>query len=70
MKKVYRSTNNKMIGGVFGGLGEYFDIDPTLLRLVGLLLFFFTGFIPFLFFYLITILIIPSKRDKDEKNDK
>lgn len=33
-KKLYRSNNNKMICGVCGGLGEYFNIDPTLIRLL------------------------------------
>ncbi len=33
-KRLYRSTENKMIAGVCGGLGEYFDIDPTIVRLV------------------------------------
>ena len=33
MKKLYRSETNKMIAGVCGGIAEYFDIDPTLVRL-------------------------------------
>lgn len=33
-KKLYRSRRNVMIAGVCGGLGEYFNIDPTILRLV------------------------------------
>lgn len=33
-KRLYRSTEHKMIAGVCGGLGEYFDIDPTIVRLV------------------------------------
>jgi phage shock protein C len=33
-KKLYRSRENRMLGGVCGGLGEYFDIDPTLVRLL------------------------------------
>ena len=32
-KKLYKSNVNKMIAGVCGGLGEYFGIDPTLVRL-------------------------------------
>lgn len=32
-KKLYLSDVNKKIGGVCGGIGEYFDIDPTLVRL-------------------------------------
>jgi phage shock protein C len=33
-KKLYRSRENRLLGGVCGGLGEYFDIDPTLVRLL------------------------------------
>ena len=32
-KKLYRSRTERMLGGVCGGLGEYFNIDPTLVRL-------------------------------------
>ena len=37
-KRLYRSVTNRKICGVCGGLGEYFDIDPTLIRLGGVLL--------------------------------
>lgn len=33
MKRLYKSTTNKMISGVCGGIAEYFDVDPTLIRL-------------------------------------
>ena len=33
-RRLYRSSTNKVVAGVCGGLGDYFDIDPTLLRLV------------------------------------
>ncbi len=33
-RKLYRSQTERMIGGVCGGLAEYLDLDPTLLRLV------------------------------------
>jgi len=33
-KKLFRSRKDKMIGGVAGGLAEYFDIDPTLVRII------------------------------------
>ena len=32
-KRLYRSVSNRMLSGVCGGIGEYFDIDPTLVRL-------------------------------------
>lgn len=33
-KKLYRSRKDKMIGGVAGGLGDYFEVDPTLIRIL------------------------------------
>ena len=32
-KRLYRSDSNKMLAGVCGGIGEYFNIDPTVIRL-------------------------------------
>ena len=32
-KRLYKSNENKMVCGVCGGIAEYFDIDPTLVRL-------------------------------------
>jgi phage shock protein C len=32
-KRLYRSRTNKMLAGVCGGLGDYFELDPTLIRL-------------------------------------
>jgi phage shock protein C len=34
MNRLYRSKKERMLGGVCGGLGEYLDIDPTVIRLV------------------------------------
>ncbi len=42
-KKLYRSTKNSMIAGVCGGLGEYFNIDPTIVRLLAVLLILLKG---------------------------
>lgn len=55
-KKLYRSCRDKILGGVAGGLGEYFDVDPTLIRLVFALAF-LSGF-GFLG-YLLAWIIIP-----------
>ncbi|MDD4248763.1 MAG: PspC domain-containing protein, partial [Methanosarcina sp.] len=34
MKKLYRSKKSRIIAGVCGGIGEYLDVDPTLIRLL------------------------------------
>ena len=60
-KKLYRSDTDKKIVGVCGGLAEFFNIDPTLIRLGWALaaLFGGTGIIA----YVIAALIIPAKTD-------
>lgn len=60
MKKLYKSERNKIFCGVIGGIGEYFDIDPVLLRVVWLLIMVFTGFLPGIFAYIIACLIVPK----------
>lgn len=37
MKKLVRSSTNRMVCGVCGGIGEYLNVDPTIIRLVWLL---------------------------------
>jgi len=61
MKKLYKSKNNKIFCGVIGGLGEYFDVDPVLFRLIWLLMVVFTAFAPGIFVYFIACLIVPNK---------
>jgi phage shock protein C len=46
MKKLYRSKEDKKLAGICGGLGEYLNADPTLLRLIFVLLLFVSGFLP------------------------
>ncbi len=69
-RKLYRSKNDKILAGIFGGLGEYFDIDSNLLRLIGLLVLFLTAFIPFLIIYFISMFIIPSDREKGREESE
>ncbi len=58
-RQLLRSRSNRMIGGVCGGLGEYSNIDPTLVRLVAVLLLFLTG--PGMVVgYLVMALIVPE----------
>ena len=58
-KRLYRSRTHRMLGGVCGGLGEYFDIDQTLVRLATVLI---TFFFPVTFFaYLVLLIVIPNE---------
>jgi phage shock protein C len=47
---------------VCGGLGEYFDIDPTVIRLAWVLVTVFTGVLPGVVGYLLAIMIMPVRR--------
>ena len=57
--RLYRSTSDAMLGGVCAGLGNYFHIDPTIIRLVFLLLSLFTAG-GFVVVYLIMWVLIPT----------
>lgn len=58
-KKLKRSSSDRVIAGVCGGVGEYFNIDPVVVRIVWVLLSFMPGGPGFLA-YLICALIIPE----------
>ncbi|MFN7036833.1 MAG: PspC domain-containing protein [Bellilinea sp.] len=58
-KRLYRSRQERMLGGVCGGLADYLGLDPTVVRLVFLLLFFLGG--QGLLIYLIMWLIVPEE---------
>ncbi len=62
MEQLYRSENNKIIAGIFGGLGERYGADPVLLRLVFVLLTAFTGFVPGIIAYIVSIFVVPRKK--------
>lgn len=62
MKRLYRSRTNCKIAGICGGLGDYFDIDPTILRLVAIFVLIFTGFVPMTLVYCIAWAVIPKQQ--------
>ncbi|NVS43105.1 PspC domain-containing protein [Listeria monocytogenes] len=64
MKKLYKSSSQKMIAGVCGGLAEYFGIEVTIIRLLwaGVVLFFGTGIL----LYIIAAIIIPKETPESE----
>lgn len=60
-KLLTRSTKDRMVAGVCAGLAEYIGIDPTVMRLIFVLLFFVTG--PgVLLAYFIMMLIVPEEK--------
>mgnify|MGYP001075031472 CR=1 FL=1 len=59
-KKLYRSRSNRMIAGVCAGLGDFFSIDPTVVRLVFVLGVIF-GFGTLGFIYLVMMFVVPEE---------
>lgn len=61
-KKLYRSGKSKILGGVCGGIGEYLDIDPTIIRLLWVL--FGLSGIGVLFYFIAWLLIPRNPKHK------
>ena len=62
MTRLYRSQSDRKLCGVFGGLGEALDIDPNVLRIAAILLFFLTGIVPMVVAYVAACLLLPERR--------
>ena len=60
IKRLYRNINDVMLAGVCSGLAEYASLDPTVIRLLFVMAFFFTG--PgILIAYLILMIVVPTE---------
>ena len=74
MKRLYRSRKDRVISGICGGIGEYLNVDPVLVRVVAVLLI-FTGGVGIVA-YIAGILIIPEQPEteiqsgKDDEGDR
>jgi phage shock protein C len=64
-KKLYKSRSDKMIEGVCGGLGEYFNVDPTLIRL-GFALSVVGGFGAGVLIYIVLAIVVPEAPETPE----
>jgi|SRR5579872_3072651 len=65
-KKLYRSAENRIIGGVCGGLAEYFETDPILVRVIFLFLTLIGA--AGVLLYLILWIMIPEKHEDQKKH--
>ncbi|MEI8143797.1 MAG: PspC domain-containing protein, partial [Candidatus Berkelbacteria bacterium] len=63
-KKLYRSSTNRVFGGVAAGLGEYFDIDPSLVRLAFVIVVLMGGI--GLAIYIVAWVVIPNEPSTTE----
>ncbi|HUI10023.1 MAG TPA: PspC domain-containing protein [Bacteroidota bacterium] len=61
MKRLYLSDTDKKFAGVCGGIAEYLEVDPTVARLLVVVLDLLTGIVPGLFVYLVAWMIMPRK---------
>lgn len=59
-KKLYRSSTDRVFSGLCGGLGEYLDVDSTIIRLIWLMIVIFTGLFPGALVYLLAVLVVPA----------
>jgi phage shock protein C len=61
VRKIYRSTKDKKLAGVLGGVAEYAEIDPTIVRVLFLLFSLLTAVVGGVFVYLIAWIIMPKE---------
>jgi|YelNatPaOPRAMG01_1025707.scaffolds.fasta_scaffold04340_14 phage shock protein C len=61
-KKLYRSRKQRILAGVCGGIAEYFNVDPVIIRLIMILLVFANGL--GILFYIIAAIIIPENPEE------
>ena len=64
-KRLYRSQEDRMIAGVCGGLGEYFEVDPTLIRILWILFSIAGG--AGVLAYIAAYIVIPERRAISER---
>ncbi|WP_282035325.1 PspC domain-containing protein [Metabacillus indicus] len=62
MKSLYRSTQDKQLSGVLGGLSDKYKIDVSILRIAAALSFFFTGGITLLI-YILAAIVLPADKE-------
>ncbi|MEW6329431.1 MAG: PspC domain-containing protein [Candidatus Micrarchaeota archaeon] len=61
VKRLYRSRTNKILCGVCGGIAEYVDVDPTIIRLLWIIGTVLTGIFVGVLAYIAACLVIPKK---------
>lgn len=67
--KLRKSKENVLISGVFGGLGEYFQVDPTILRIIFAMLTFVSAF-PMIPLYIMAAIVMPEAEASKKKSNK
>ena len=65
IKKLYISGDDKKLSGVCGGIAEYLEIDPTVVRLTWIIITLISGVIPGIVAYILAIIIMPKEKSAD-----
>ncbi len=66
-KKLYRSSKQRMIAGICGGLAEYFDVDVNIMRLLFVAIGLLSVLFPMVIFYIMAWIIVPEE-EKSKKS--
>ena len=66
-KKLYRSSKQRMIAGICGGLAEYFDMDVNIMRLLFVAISLLSVLFPMVIFYIIAWIIVPAEETPKKK---
>jgi phage shock protein C len=61
MKKLTRSTSDRWVAGICGGIGEYFEIDPNVIRVLWVIITVLTGFVAGIIIYILLWIILPEQ---------
>lgn len=67
-KRLYRSRKDKIIAGVCGGMGEYFELDPTIIRIIFVILLIWGGI--GILLYIVAVILIPENPSQVETRNK
>lgn len=67
-KQLYRIEEEKIFSGVCAGLAEYFNMDVGLVRVIFVLAFVLSGFLPIVIVYIVMAAILPSRKDTIHKS--
>lgn len=67
MKRLHRSRTERTFLGILGGMGEYFGVDPVVIRVICVFLMIATGVLPFLLAYAVAYYIIPLEPERQKE---
>lgn len=70
MQKRLTKSQNKILAGVFGGIADYFNLDPAWVRIIGAALIIFTGFFPGTALYIIAAMVMPEPNEVAPKMER